>query len=129
MTNANTNTPAPIDGGAILERVRAILGTRITRQTLENAGRWLAQKALELIPGDDKGTERKQWAKSHLLAVVEQYDDLAPVVGPYLDLPFVNGLEKAAVDIAVEKGWAYLVACAGEAPVTDAPELHEGGLE
>ncbi len=65
-----------------------------------------------------------------LLGAVEEYDNLIPVAGAYLDLPFVDGIEKSAVDVAVEKGYAWLIATGGEdAPVTDAPELQEGGVE
>ncbi len=124
MTNDTSKTDRNV-----LERLKQILGTKITLKGLVEAGRWIARRANELLPGAS-GAEKKAWAKSHLLEVIEKFDDRAPVIGAFLDLPVVDGLEKSAVDVAVEKGYAWLVATGGEdAPVTDTPELQEGGVE
>ncbi len=124
MTNDTSKTDSNV-----LEHLKQILGTRLSVKGLEDAGRWLAKKAAAAMPGAT-GPERKAWGKKVLLGAIEQYDNLIPVAGAYLDLPFVDGIEKSAVDVAVEKGYAWLVAFGGEdAPVTDAPELTPGEIE
>ncbi len=61
MTN-DTNTTNTTNSSNALERLKQILGTKLTLSSLTDAGRWIAKKANQALPGAT-GPEKKAWGK------------------------------------------------------------------
>lgn len=115
---------------SLFDQIKTVIGNTLSIDGLKRAGAYLAETAEELLPGAT-GPEKKQWAKENLLKAVEDYDQLLPVIGAWLDLPIVNGLEKAGCDWAVEFGWAQLQVWKklGNRVITDDASLPSGHVE
>lgn len=112
----------------IADQVKATLGAVLTQEGLRRGGLMLAQMADNAMPGSSS-QEKKQWAKTILLSTIETYDNMIPTVGAFMDMPFVDGLQKAAVDIAVERGYALLLVAKqinGPTPIIDDSSLPTG---
>lgn len=56
------------------------------------------------IPGKTE-TEKKEWCIRKLNLLFETFDNFIPVVGVFLDNPFVDDLQTDAVRLLVEKLW------------------------
>ena len=61
-------------------------------------------------------TQKKAWISRRLLAFVETLDDTIPFVGPFMDLPEVDAIERRIVDEVVDSVWAAAKRCAAERP-------------
>lgn len=61
---------------------------------------WALQQ-LHVLTGEEKRTYARTWLK----AQVEQYDNLIPIIGQFMDLPIIDGWEDWAIDQVLE--WAY----------------------
>jgi hypothetical protein len=56
------------------------------------------------IPGAT-GQEKEDWVVTMALSLVEMGDGFIPVIGKWMDLPVVDGVEKYIIQLGVR--WAY----------------------
>lgn len=82
-------------------------GKVLTKKNLEIAARLSVLWVEKHLVGKT-GQEKKEYATRQLILAVEKYDQLIPVVGDYLDLPFVDGLEDWALSMVVERAWGFM---------------------
>lgn len=67
----------------------------------------LVKQADQLMPGKT-GKEKKQWCIEHAVLLVEQYDQMLPMIGGWADLPIVDEFERYLIGLAVERCWTEL---------------------
>lgn len=67
----------------------------------------LVRQAETLLPGAS-GKEKKAWCINKAVELVEEYDQLLPVLGAWADLPPVDAAQKYLIGLGVERAWTAL---------------------
>lgn len=67
----------------------------------------LVKQAESALPGAT-GKEKKAWCVEKAVALVEQYDQLLPLIGQWADLPVVDSAQRYLIGLAVERAWTEL---------------------
>lgn len=67
----------------------------------------LVRDAESALPGAT-GKEKKAWCVEKAVALVEQYDQLIPVLGQWADLPLVDQAERYLIGLGIERAWTEL---------------------
>lgn len=63
---------------------------------------WLIQQA-EALFGPGTGEQKKAWVVGQVVGLLELVDHQVPIVGPYMDLKFVDSIEAALVAALVQE--------------------------
>lgn len=67
----------------------------------------LVKQAESALPGST-GKEKKAWCIEKAVALVEEYDQMIPLLGGWADLPIVDQFQRYLLGLAIERAWTAL---------------------
>lgn len=70
---------------------------KLTKETIKES--WI-----DNVPGNTE-KEKKEWCIKKLNLLLETFDNFIPVIGAFLDNPFVDDLQSDAIRLLVDKFW------------------------
>jgi hypothetical protein len=80
----------------------------LTYEEIVESAKDIIQKSKALLPGKTEN-DKKNWCIKKLTQVFEVFDNYVPIIGTFLDIPFVDDLEKQAVSLLVDWAWDNFV--------------------
>lgn len=89
--------------------VADLVDKRLSKDGLRSIAKAMVALAEKRLPGQT-GPEKLAWCVDKVTCVLESFDDKLPVIGAFMDLPFVDGFERWAIKQVVEWAWASLQA-------------------
>lgn len=80
----------------------------LSHEEIVESAKDIIQKSKILLPGKTE-KDKKNWCIKKLTEAFEVFDNYIPIIGAFLDIPFVDDLEKQAVSLLVDWAWENFV--------------------